>query len=203
MSKIKMMSRFTGGLSVLSILIFCGLFQTGCSKYAVPMKAPLPEAPPPPDTARVYFINPGAPTGDAATYILKETHLISYLESKNVTYVDLPAGEHFFMSVASNPEGIYAKLAGGRTYYIRLIFEAGPETPIGGKTVNAFLDPIVPGDEGWENRREWIERAQLVALNKDRAKGWNSRWSARNEKWFQQFKNGEKRYTSLDPDQGE
>ncbi len=202
MKKIGTLSRKTAIVASLSAVISIGVLQGACSRYAVPVKAQ-PEAPPPPDTARVYFINPGASNVDTSVFILKETKLIGYLEGKKVSFVDLPAGEHFFMTAVSNPEGIYAKLAGGRTYYLRLTFAPGPETVLGNKTVIASLEPIVPGDEAWEERHQWVEHAQLVALNKERARGWNSRWSERNQRWFMQFKRGEKPYTSLNPDQGE
>jgi hypothetical protein len=197
------MSRCTTRVTALSIAILVCLATIGCGRYAVPLKTRPPETPPPPDTARVYFINPGAPAGDPTVFILKETELIGYLEGKKAACVDLPAGEHFFMSLADNLEGVYAKLAGGKTYYLLLSFTPGPQTPMGGETVNAFLNPLVPGDDDWTRRHEWVDRVQLVALNQRRAEDWSTRWSERNQRRFLQFKNGEKKYALLTPDQGE
>ena len=181
--------------------VLAGLL-VGCN-YAVPAKTPVPSTPPAPDMARVYFINLGGPLGDNTTFILKETELIGYLENEKAAFVELPEGEHFFISVASNVVGLLANLAGGRTYYLRLTAEPGPPTALGGETINTFFDPIVPGDEFWEKRHEWINHAQLVALNEKRAATWNERWAVKNEERFMKFKRGEETYSSLNPDQGE
>lgn len=197
-----MQFRTTNLLISFGAVVFA-LLQGACNSYSVPVKAPVPHSPPPADTARVFFINPGSDTGDPSTFIMKETELIGYLESKSVSYVDLPEGEHFFISVSTNHEGVFARLAGGKTYYLLLTFERGPDNALGGRTAAAYWEPLVPGGDGWERRHQWVDRAKLVALNEKRAELWNNKYARRNQEWFEQFRNGEKKYTSLLPSQGE
>ena len=153
--------------------------------------------------ARVYFINPGGPLGDNSIYILEETELIGYLENRKAAFVEVPEGEHFFISVASNVVGVLANLAGGKTYYLRLTAKPGPPTALGGETINTFIEPIVPGDEAWEKRHEWIHDAQLVALNQKRAASWNERWSVLNEERFMKFKQASRRIKSPIPEKSQ
>ena len=184
------MFRRTPSLIVVCLVVVTALSLGACGRYAVPARSPRPAAPPPPDMARVFFINPGTTAGDSSTFILKETELIGYLEEESVAYVDLPEGEHFFISVSTNHEGVFARLAGGKTYYLKLSFSEGPENALGGKTAVAFWEPIVPGGEGWESRHEAVDRAKLVALNPDLAEGWNVRYSERNREWFSEYETG-------------
>ena len=115
-------------LSISLLVVFLGV--SGC-KYYVSAKTPRPSTPPSPDRARVYFVKPDGEEGGADTFLLKETKLIGYLENGKALYVELPPGEHFFMSVASNVDGVLADLAGGRTYYIQLISSRGEDTALG------------------------------------------------------------------------
>jgi hypothetical protein len=183
-------------------LLTVGIGASGC-KYYVSAKSPRPSTPPSPDRARVYFVKPDGADGGASTFLLKETKLIGYLENGKALYVELPPGEHFFMSVASNVDGVLADLAGGRTYYIQLVSSRGEDTALGGVTENMSLAPLVPGDEAWEQRHAWVEGADLVTLDKDRGAKWEARKAAQNYKWFEMFRNGKQQYALLKPQHGE
>ena len=188
---------------VLIALILGGLWITGC-KYYVPAKGPRPTSPPPADRARVFFVKPdGEEDGGTATFLLKETKLIGCLENRKALYIEVPPGEHFFMSVSKNVDGVLADLAGGRTYYIQLISSRGMDTALGGVTENMALAPLVPGDEGWNMRHEWVARAELVTLDRNRGAKWEARKAAQNYERFDKFRRGEQQYAQLKRDHGE
>lgn len=189
---------------ILVLITFLAVVSgAGGCKYYVSVGSPRPAEPPPADTARVYFVKPEGSEGGAATFLLKETKLIGYLENQKAMYVELPPGEHFFMSVASNVDGVLADLEGGRTYYIQLISRPGEGTALGGTTENMSLTPLRPGDDRWERRHEWVENAELVTLDKNRGAKWEARKAAQNYKRFERFKRGEQRYALLKRHHGE
>ena len=175
----------------------------GCSKYYVPATTPLPTTPPPADTARVFFVKPGGSWGKAEAFVLKEDQVIGYLANRQAFFVDLPAGEHLFMSVTSNSSGIQANLAGGKTYYVRLFSTPGVMSVMLGGSEDLHMVPIEPGTEQWDSRHEWVEGAQLVELNLDKAEKWEAKYAEKNAQRLENFRSGKDELKILAPEHGE
>ena len=141
--------------------------------------------------------------GSATVYVLKEDKVIGYLENRKLFFVEVPAGEHLFMSVTSNTEGLKASLAGGKTYYVRLFSTPGAMSMLAGGSENLYMEPIVPGTEQWEKRLEWIDGNQLVTVNPGPASEWEVKYAAENAERLAKFRSGEADAKSLSPEQGE
>lgn len=188
---------------LLAAMTVAALLGTGCAKPYLPVNTPRPSAAPPADTARIYFVKPGGSMGDAWVYLLQEDKVVGYLVNRKVFYLDVPAGKHFFMSVTSNAEGLDADLAGGKTYYVRLFSTPGAMSLLGGGSENIYMEPIVPGTEGWDKRMEWVDGNQLITINPPVAAKWEARYAAKNAERLAKFKSGEATAKILSPDQGE
>ncbi len=188
---------------IIAAFLALGLFAIGCAKPFLKATAPRPNTPPPADTARIFFIKPGGSMGAAFTYILEDTKVVGYLQNRTVFYLDVPAGEHFFMSVTSNTEGLKAGLAGGKTYYVRVYSAPGAKAFFGGGSENLYMEPIVPGSEGWDKRMEWVDGNQLITVNPPVAQKWEIKYASNNADRLEEFRSGAKEAKLLGPEQGE
>jgi hypothetical protein len=197
------MSRITPRALILLAVGLAGLLASGCTKPYLVVNTPVPSQPPPPDKARIYFVKPGGSMGTANTYILLEDKVVGYLENRKVFYLELPPGEHFFMSVTSNAEGLRTNLAGGKTYYVRIFSHPGAMSLLVGGSEDMRLEPIVPGGEQWPMRHEWILGNQLITVNEEVARKWEARYADRNAERLHKFKSGEAEFKTLSPEQGE
>jgi hypothetical protein len=188
---------------MVSMVLFVGMLVVGCAKYYVPVTTPRPTASPSADQARVYFVKPGGSWGKANVFILQEDKAIGYLENRQVFYVDVPAGQHLFMSVSSNTEGIDANLEGGKTYYIRLFSTPSAMSTMVGGSEDLHMAPIEPGTEQWENRIVWIDGAALVKMNKAKVGEWEAKYAERNAERLENFRSGEAELKKIEPQFGE
>jgi hypothetical protein len=189
--------------SIVLFVAVCSLIAVGCAKPYLPVSTPRPTAAPAADKARIYFIKPGGSMQAALTYILKDDKVVGYLENRKVFYLDLPAGEHFFMSVTSNTDGLKATLAGGKTYYVRVFSAPGAKSMLVGGSENLYMEPIVPGSESWGKRIEWVDGNQLITVNPPIAAKWEAKYAAKNAERLANFKSGAAEAKVLTADQGE
>jgi hypothetical protein len=188
---------------VVSVVFLASALVIGCAGYNLPVESPRPTAEPPADQARVYFVKPGGSWGKATVFILQEDKAIGYLENRQVFYVDVPAGQHIFMSVTSNTEGVEANLAGGKTYYIRLFSTPSAMSTMVGGSEDLHMAPIEPGTEQWDKRLEWLDGATLVKMNKEKVAEWEAKYVERNLERLANFRSGEAELKKIEPEFGE
>lgn len=189
---------------IILSFIALAMLAVGCARPYLPVAQPRPTAAPSADTARIYFVKPGGSMQAALTYILKDDKVVGYLENRKLFYLDLPAGDHFFMSVTSNTDGLKASLAGGKTYYVRVFSAPGAKSLlVGGSSENLYFEPIVPGTEGWDKRYEWIDGNQLITVNPPVAAKWEAKYAAKNAERLANFRSGAAQAKVLSADQGE
>jgi hypothetical protein len=188
---------------MVSMVLFVGILVVGCAGYNIPVKTPKPTVAPPADQARVYFIKPGGSWGKASVFILKEDKAIGYLENRQVFYIDVPAGQHIFMSVTSNTEGIEANLEGGKTYYVRLFSTPSAMSTMVGGSEDLHMAPIEPDTEQWDMRLEWVDGAVLVEKNKAKVAEWEAKYAERNAERLANFRSGAAELKKIEPHFGE
>jgi len=190
-------------VKVGALALLLALLATGCGAYFIVSTTPRPTTPPSADMARVYFVKPGGSFGNAQGFVLLEDKVIGYLQNRQVFYVELPPGEHLFMSVTSNTDGIKANLAGGKTYYVRLFSTPGAMSMMMGGSENMYMEPIAPGTEGWDKRWEWIDGATLVEMNEEKVVGWEAKYAAKNTERLDNFRSGQSVAKPMTPEMGE
>ena len=187
---------------VATVLLGLSLGGCGTKPYLV-VNTPRPTTAPPPNMARIYFMKPGGSMQKAYTMILENEKVVGYLQNRTVFYLDVPAGEHFFMSVSSITEGLKASLAGGKTYYVRLYSSPGAKSLLLGGSEDVHMEPLVPGTEGWDQRLIWVDGATLITVNPEYAAKWEMRNAANNAERLEKFRSGEAEAKLLGPEQGE
>jgi hypothetical protein len=185
------------------VFVLASLCVAGCAGYNIASTTPRPTAAPAADQARVYFMKPGGSFGNAQGFVLLEDKVIGYLLNRQVFYVDVPAGEHMFMSVTSNADGLKANLAGGKTYYVRLFSTPGAMSMMVGGSENMYMAPITPGTEEWNKRMEWLDGARLVEMNQAKCAQWEAKYAAKNAERLANFKSGAAEAKVLTPEAGE
>jgi hypothetical protein len=190
-------------LVALSALVIGAVLAAGCAGYNAPSTTPRPTVAPTPDTARVYFVKPGGSWGNAEGFVLLEDKVIGYLQNRQAFYIDVPAGEHTFMSVTSNADGIKATLVGGKTYYVRLFSTPGAMSILVGGSENMYMEPIAPGSENWDKRLEWVDGAKLMQMNPAKCEAWQNKYAAKNAERLASFKSGATQVKPLTPEMGE
>lgn len=184
-------------------LVLGAVLASGCAGYNVKSTTPRPTAAPAADQARVYFVKPGGSWGNAEGFVLLEDKVIGYLQNRQVFWIDVPAGEHLFMSVTSNADGIQANLAGGKTYYVRLFSTPGAMSVMLGGSENMYMEPLAPGSEGWAKRMEWVDGATLVEMNEEKCVAWENKYAEKNAERLANFKSGKAEAKPITPEMGE
>jgi hypothetical protein len=189
--------------AIAAALVLSVLAASGCAGYNVASTTPRPTAAPAADQARVYFMKPGGSWGNAEGFVLLEDKVVGYLKNRQVFFVDVPAGDHLFMSVTSNADGIQASLAGGKTYYVRLFSTPGAMSMMLGGSENMYMEPIAPGTEGWGKRMEWLDGATLVEMNDEKCAAWEAKYAEKNAERLANFKSGKAQAKPMTPEMGE
>jgi len=197
------MSQKTRALVAVSAVLLGAVLVSGCAGYNMKSTTPRPTAAPAADQARVYFIKPGGSWGNAEGFVLLEDKVIGYLQNRQVFFVDVPAGEHLFMSVTSNADGIQANLAGGKTYYVRLFSTPGAMSMLVGGSENMYMEPIAPGTEQWDKRNEWLDGATLMQMNPEKCAAWEKKYAEKNAERLANFKSGKAQAKTMLPEIGE
>jgi hypothetical protein len=194
---------------MLVFVMFIGaVLASGCGSapYYVVVESPRQIVAPPANTARVYFIAKGGSgwAGKSEVFILRENRLIGYLQIGQMFIVDLPPGEHLFMSVTSNSEAVKATLAGGKTYYIQAFSTPGAASIMWGHaSQNVHLQPVVPGSQEWLHHAEWIGESTCVTLNKEKAPKWEVKYAEKVADRLAKVKSGEIKAKVMTPEMGE
>ena len=57
--------------------------------------------------------------------------------------------------------------------------------------------PIRPGTKRWDKRFEIIDKVELVELNEEKAQDWEEKYSARNARYLEMFRSGEREAKEL------
>jgi hypothetical protein len=192
-------------LVVVSALFIGFALPCGCSsRYYVISKTPISlNSRPAPDKARVYFLTPveSGMSEKVEVFILKEMKLIAHLRKGMVYDIDLPAGQHIFISVAAHADGIAANLAGGKVYYVRLFALSGRHSIWNAREV--YMEPILPGTEQWKQRAEWLATLRHVELDTESAENWDADYAEDNAIRFNNFRIGVAKLKVMTPEAGE
>jgi hypothetical protein len=134
----------------------------GCSVSSEYMQQQIPPLPlsAVPDKATVVFIRPSGYGGRMKTVILDE-HGRFLGEDWGETYfsVQVPAGDHVFLSWAENTAALHASLAPGKTYYV----EVAPK--MGAFSARVHLMAVTPHSESWGKLREWLSDSKQLVPN--------------------------------------
>ncbi len=178
-----------------SLLLFLLLvFNTGCAGLNLDVDGPVTPGPNE-GTARVYFVlAQGFPSGEA--YVVENTTLLGYVRNKEFFYVDVPAGEHLFMLISEQTEGIRGTFEAGKTYHMKLYITPGI---MGTRT---YWSPLENSGEDAKTRIENVEDCQQVTLNPDKVPSWEARYAERNTERVQNFNSGEDDVKIIEPKHG-
>ncbi|MCA9706932.1 MAG: hypothetical protein KDK70_13850 [Myxococcales bacterium] len=179
--------------SWLLLLLLLAL-TTGCA--GLNRYAEGPEVTGPPEgSARVYFALPqGFPSGQA--YVVENTTLLGFVQNNQYFYVDVPAGEHLFMLISEQTEGIRGNFEAGKTYHLKLYI-----TP-GFMSTRVYWTPLETTGEDAKTRVEDIEESRRVELNPDKVPKWEAKYADRNRKRVENFEAGEDDVTIIEPKHG-
>lgn len=190
-------------LAVASVALSMAICLLSCAGYNVPSTAPIPTTAPAADVARIWFVKPGGSLDKAEAFVFQGEEVIGYLQNRQMFYVEVPAGKYIFMSVTSNASGVEANVAGGKTYYIKLVSAPSAASILVGGSENLFMAPLKPGDDQWDDRHEWINKCRLMDLNHEKVGAWEEKYAERNAKRLAAFESGESEMKILAPEDGE
>lgn len=190
------MSKRAGQLFMVATLALATIALSSCSKMYVVVDEPRPTAAPTADTARIYFMLPqGFPGGRA--WVLEADELIGYVQNRQYFMHEVPAGEHLFMLVSENTEGLKGQFEGGKTYYVRMFITPGV---MGTRVYWAMLED---GKENWDKRFEWLDGSRQVTLNSEKAKKWEAKYAEKNAERLTKYTTGEAEPVAFGPSAGE
>ncbi len=137
-------------------VVLSAALVTGCTASSDYMREVAHPQPPSADTqaVTVVFIRPSSFARSIATTILdgRGRFLGDALPSAYFV-VQMPPGEHLFISWAENTAALKANLAPGLVYYV----EVAPT--IGAFSARVHLRALKPGSENWEELPEWLEES--------------------------------------------
>lgn len=146
-------------VSCIAVMASC-LF--GCSVSSDYMQVQIPPQPlvAAQDKATVVFIRPSGYGGRMKTVLLDE-HGRFLGEDWGETYfsVQVPAGDHVFLSWAENTAALHASVAPGKTYYV----EVAPK--MGAFSARIQLIALTPHSENWPKLKEWISESKQIIPN--------------------------------------
>ena len=187
--------------TIIGLLV--ALTVAGCAGYNRPASYAKPTTAPPADTARIFFIKPGGSMGNAEVFILEEDKVVGYLQNRQCFFVDVPAGEHLYMSVTSNADGLKATVDGGKTYYVRLFSTPGAMSLMMGGSENIFIAAIERDGEMWDKRAEYLDGCRLMEMNPEKVAKWEANYAERNTERLTNFKSGAAESKTMGPEDGE
>lgn len=178
----------------LLLLVLLSL-TTGCTSLSLEAEGPVPPGPPE-GTARVYFVlSQGFPAAQA--YIIENETLLGFLENEEYVVVDVPAGEHLFMLVSEQTEGVQGTFEAGKTYHMKLFV-----TP-GFMRTRVYWTPLTNSGEDLQARAEDVaECDDRVMVNPAAAPKWEARYAERNRERVQDFRSGEDEAKTIGPEHG-
>ncbi len=183
-------------LFAVAILAMATLALSSCTKMYVVVDEPRPTAAPAADTARIYFMLPQNFPGGRA-WVLEDDNLIGYVQNRQYFMHEVPAGEHLFMLVSENTEGLKGQFEGGKTYYVRMFITPGI---MGTRVYWAVLED---GKENWDKRYEWLDACRQVTLNPGKANKWESKYAGKNAERLAKYTSGESEPATFGPAAGE
>jgi len=183
-------------LFVVALFVSTVFSFLGCTKMFIVVNEGKPTAAPSQDTARIYFNLPqGFPSGHA--WILEDDNLIGYVQNRQYFMYEVPAGEHLFMLVSENTEGLRGQFEGGKTYYVRLFVTPGI------MRTRVYWAMLEAGKENWTKRHKWLDISKRVALNPQRAPQWEIKYAEKNAKRLAKYTSGESTTSVFSPAAGE
>lgn len=176
------------------LLVLLVLFTTGCAGLSRYAEGPVPEGPAP-ESARIYFVLEQRYPGAEAFVVENET-LLGYLRNAQYFHVDVPAGEHLFMLISEQTEGVRGNFEAGKTYHMKLYV-----TPGFWKN-RVYWTPLETTGKDAQMRVEDVEDSRRVELNPDQAAKWEANYAERNRERVQDFASGEDEVTTIEPKHG-
>jgi hypothetical protein len=194
-------SMTTRSATLLLALAAVSIFVSGCANpYYTKIESPPQRAASSTGSARVYFIGHGGSSwgGSSYAFILREKKLIGYLQPGLMFYVDLPAGEHWFMAESSNADALKASLEGGKTYHVQVYWTPGAMSILFGSAQHAHITPIVRGTEGWQNKQLWMSESEPVRLRPENAREWEFDYAETIAEHLASFKAGQTSFKTMD-----
>jgi hypothetical protein len=169
-------------------------FTAGCAGLSRYAEGPVPEGRGE-GTARVYFVlAQGFPGGQA--YVVENETLLGFVRNNHYFHVDVPAGEHLFMLISEQTEGVRGNFEAGKTYHMKLYITPG----LMGARV--YWTPLEATGEDATDRTEGIEQSKRVELNPEQAAKWNAKYAERNRKRVENFNAGKDEVTTIEPKHG-
>jgi hypothetical protein len=161
------------------------------------------------DSATVVFLRPwpGEVLGDfnvAIAVLDQDGNWLGDAIARSLFSVQLPPGEHMFVSWSTNTAAIMATLSAGRVYYVELYGKASfvgePETA---------MEALTPRNSDWKNLPDWLSGTRRLvpvpAAGKPYFEGRKqdaaTRVNAARENWAG-YNAGEKRLRTLEAEDG-
>ncbi|MEM9458904.1 MAG: hypothetical protein AAGF11_32295 [Myxococcota bacterium] len=182
-------------LTLLLLLTFTAPLSAGCGGLSYTVDGPV--APGPAEgSARVYFVLEQRYPG-AAAYIVENETLLGYVRNAQYFYADVPAGEHLFMLISEQTEGVRGNFEAGKTYHLKLFV-----TP-GFWQTRVYWTPLEATGKDAKTRVEDVEDCRRVELDPDRAARWEAKYAERNKERVHNFEAGKDDVTTIEPKHGQ
>lgn len=186
-------NRFTTLLALVVALTTALL--TGCSASSDYMREVAHPQPPTgnPQAATVVFIRPSSFASSLATTILDgRGRFLGDALPSSYFVVQMPPGEHLFISWAENTASLKANLAPGLVYYV----EVAPT--MGAFSARVHLRAVKPSTENWAELPEWLEES--TQYEPDEAAG-QAYLTSRQEDVTERIRRGNEILTEYDPEE--
>lgn len=178
--------------SLLLLLLLA--FTSGCAGLSRYAEGPEPTGPNE-GQARIYFVlEQGFPSGQA--FVVENDELLGFIRNKQYFVVDVPAGDHLFMLISEQTEGIRGNWEAGKTYHMKLYV-----TPGFGST-RVYWSPLEATGEDAKTRAEDLAECKRIELDPEQAAKWEARYRDRNLERVENFNAGKDDYATIEPKHG-
>ncbi len=150
---------------------------------------------PPAGHARVYFVlAQGFPSGRA--FVVENERLLGFVGNRQYFFIDAPAGEHLFMLISEQTEGVRGSFEAGKTYHMKLFI-----TP-GFMSSRVYWSALEATGEDAAMRKKGIDACRRVELNPTKAASWERKYAEKNRTRVANFEAGKDEAKSIGPQHG-
>ncbi|TPV96076.1 MAG: hypothetical protein B7733_06635 [Myxococcales bacterium FL481] len=175
-------------------LLFAAVLASGCAGLNQYAEGPEP-AGPGAGQARIYFVlAQGYPGGRA--FIVEEDKLIGFVSNRQYVVADVPAGEHLFMLISEQTEGVTGQFEAGKTYYMKMFI-----TPGFGST-RVYWTPLTATGEDQQAREKGLAASRRVELNQAKVPAWEAKYAEKNRRRAANFRAGKDEAKAIGPEHG-
>ncbi len=165
-------------------VVLLGTAACGPARYLI-VNEPKPATAPADGTARVYFVMPGSRL-KATAVITEETKSIGYVQNGTWFWVDVPAGQHIFLSAnGGNVSALDATVEAGKSYFVKIFV-----TP-GFNANHVYMQGTCQADEDWANRQAWLDSWKQIKGNPEYMTAWDASKSDNMASYVAKVKGGE------------